>query len=205
MARCNKLAERRAAQLRREKPAGAVQKLGHDGFGRLAAVDDRGGVNERARRTQYGDPMHVLAQAAMAGIHTQRLLNERVRRRTFANAWVRRGRIKQNVIETVDRAWLVRPPRLEPDIAEPRNAIEQQSPEIIHRDRVAGQNAPRHMQRLPLRVDASVRPCEQVGHRESGAIGQFRQRVAELLEYRDAGIVLVIVGPNLTRELLDEP
>ena len=54
-------------------------------------------------------------------------------------------------------------------------------------------------------VDTPVLPRgEQIFDRQLRSIGQFGQRVAELLERGDAGVVLVVVGPDLSGELLNE-
>ena len=172
-ARCDQFGERRAAQLRREELTGAIKKLGHDDFRRIGPVDDGSGMNESARRPQHDDPMHVLAQAAVASVDPQRLLNERVRRRAFTNARIRRGCIKQNIVETVDDLRFVRPPRLQPDVAKARNTIDQQLAKVVRRDRIARQDTAGHMQCVAPRVDAPVRAGEQVRHRKSGAIRQF--------------------------------
>ena len=140
----------------------------------------------------------------MARVDAQRLRNERVRRCAFTNAWIGCRRVQENVIETVNRLPLLRPPRLEPHIAEAGDAVYQQFAKIVRRDGIAWQDAARRMQRLTPRVDAPARASEQVCDRKPRAIRQFRQCVAELLQNRNAGIVLVIIGPYLAGELLDE-
>src|SRR5256885_6121969 len=105
----------------------------------------------------------------MTRVGAQCLLDERVRRRTFANAGVSPGGIEENVIQTVDGVGLLRLPWLKPGVAEARNAIDQQLAKVIRGNRIAGQDAARPMQCLALRVDASVRTSKQIDDRKSRA------------------------------------
>ena len=197
--------QRLALQLGREKIAGIEQHHGEDGFRRVAVIDRGDRADPRRPRLQHMDGMDVLAQIAMAAIDALRPRPDRVGQHIGrAAAGVGAGGIERDVVEPVHGLGRPRLARRQPGIGDAGHAVDQQLAVVVRRDRVARQDATRHEQRLPPGIDpAAARIDQQRVDRKPGAVGQFGQRVAELLERGDAGVVFVVVGPDLARELLD--
>ena len=92
--------------------------------------------------------------------------------------------------------------RDEARIRQARDAVQQDPAVVVLRDRPAAQDLVGPEQGLALGGDHAVRAAEMIGHRLVGPVGQFRERVAELLQDRDTWVMQVVVGPDLAAERL---
>ena len=145
--------------------------------------------------------MKIFTEAPSGRVDAPHLFDDLLLRRA-------RGRsrhIEIDFIQTVHDAGLECRVCAQPDVSDGRNAVDDQLAVVVLRQRIAGQDGFGRKQPLSYRIDrVGFGIGDQILDRQFRPVGQLGQRITQLLEDGDAGIVFVVVGPDVAREALDD-